>query len=209
MFIISWTGLALLPSSAPTWSWTLASGGGVAAWQTVRPDARPPENAPSVTSSGETPAERPAEPKVAAQRQPTDVERLQGVWNVVLLERDGEPVPLTEKASKHLVFVKDDKVMTHFLRVQEGPGYVTATVRLDTTTNPKTIEVLHGGGRLWEGIYLLEEDTMKVCIVPIGHKRPTTFATAANEPPMLVILKRDGSMVWDMAKWQKAVEEHS
>ena len=49
---------------------------------------------------------------------------------------------------KRLVFVEDDKVMTHVLRIQDGHNYVTATVRLDTTTNPKTIEVLQGGGRL-------------------------------------------------------------
>jgi hypothetical protein len=107
------------------------------------------------------------------------------------------------------VFVKDDKVMTHFLRAPEGDGYVTATVRLDPTTNPKTIEVLHGSGRLWEGIYLLDDDTMKVCVVPVGHQRPTSFTTAANAPPMLVIFKRDASVVWDMAKWQKAVAKQS
>jgi RNA polymerase sigma-70 factor (ECF subfamily) len=185
----------------------IGAGSGLAAWQAARP-TEPPDSPSSATLSEEKPVATQVETKIA-QHELTEVERLQGVWNVVLLERDGEIVPLSEKAGKHLVFVQDDKVMTHVLRVQEGRNYVTATVRLDTTTNPKTIEVLHGGGLLWEGIYLLEEDTMKVCVVPTGHKRPTTFTTAANSPPMLVILKRDGSIVWDMAKWQKAVEEQS
>lgn len=179
----------------------VGAGGGLAAWQAHHKVSQPqPINPVSQISPA------PAKP---AAHEPTDFDRLQGVWDVVLVERDGEPMPLTEKAGKRLVFVQDDKVMTHVLRVQDGHNYVTATVRLDTSTNPKTIEVLHGGGRLWEGIYLLDEDTMKVCVVPSGHQRPTTFSTAANSPPMLLILKRDGSIVWDKAKWQKAVEEPS
>jgi uncharacterized protein (TIGR03067 family) len=191
----------------------LGAGAGVAAWP-AHPAApveetavAPGEAAPVEAKADEKPPEAPAEAPVA-HRELTDADRLQGVWSVVLLERDGRAAPLPEEAGKHLVFVKDDKVMTHVLRTQEGPGYVTATVRLDTTTNPKTIEVLHGGGLLWEGIYRLDEDTMKVCVVPAGHQRPTAFATAANAPPVLVVLKRDG-VVWDIEKWQRALAQKS
>ena len=180
-------------------------GSGVAAWQMNRADV----GQTFALAHNAAPAPNTADPAPSARPELTDEERLQGVWNVLWLEQDGAAVPVTEKTGKHLVFVKDDQVMTHFLRVQEGHGYVTVTVRLNTTTTPKTIEVLHGGGRLWEGIYVLEEDTMKVCVVPFGYKRPTTFVTAANEAPVLVILKRDNSIVWDKAKWQKAVEEQS
>jgi RNA polymerase sigma-70 factor (ECF subfamily) len=180
-------------------------GAGLAGLQATRP--APAQLAMVQT---ETPGEEQEQPAVqiqVARHEPTDQERLQGVWSVVLLERDGEATPF-EKAGKYLVFVQDDKVMTHVFRRDEGRGYVTATVRLDTTSNPKTIEVLHGGGLLWEGIYLLDEDTMKVCVVPAGHKRPTRFSTAANAPPMLVVLKRDG-VAWDVAKWQKALASRS
>jgi RNA polymerase sigma-70 factor (ECF subfamily) len=193
----------------------LGVGAGVAAWRTMPPapvaqataEVRS-EAAPAEPPRDEKPEERPQEAPVA-HREQTDADRLQGVWSVVLLERDGRPTPLSEEAGKHLVFVKDDKVMTHVLRAQEGRGYVTATVRLDTTTNPKTIEVLHGGGLLWEGIYRLDEDTMKLCVVPAGYRRPTMFATAADAPPVLVILKRDGGVVWDIEKWQRALAQKS
>ena len=184
-------------------------GSGVAAWQMKRFDpVPPPQLAQAVPSAQQSPAELPDANKVVLH-EATDEERLQGVWNAVQLERDGAAMPLTEKVGLHLVFVKDDKVMTHVLRAPTGDGYVTATVRLDATTNPKTIEVLHGNGRLWEGIYLLEDDTMTVCVVPVGHQRPTSFTTTANSPPMLVVFKRDASVVWDMAKWQKAVAKQS
>jgi len=96
-------------------------------------------------------------------------------------------------------------VMTHVCALRLATA--TSQRRCASTQRriPKTIEVLHGNGRLWEGIYLLEDDTMTVCIVPVGHQRPTSFTTTANAPPMLVVFKRDASVVWDMAKWQKAV----
>jgi RNA polymerase sigma-70 factor (ECF subfamily) len=187
----------------------LAVGAGFVPWRAafpgpeavaVAPDQAPPPHAQRAGDAAEAPV---------AHHEPTDAERIQGVWSVVLLERDGQAATLPANVGEHLVFVQDDKVMTYVLRADKGRGYVTATVRLDATTEPKTITVLHGGGLLWEGIYLLDEDTMTVCLVPAGHERPRTFATAADQPPVLVVLKRDGSVVWDLEKWQKALAQKS
>ena len=49
------------------------------------------------------------------------------------------------------------------------------------------------GGKdvVFQGIYALDGDDLKICFAPPGEKRPTEFVTQGGSSEQLVVLKRD------------------
>ena len=63
------------------------------------------------------------------------------------------------------------------------------TYKLDTTTNPKTIDVVTELDTS-KGIYRLEGDSLKICGVSTGEDRPAEFTTKPGTKQVLFVLKR-------------------
>src|SRR5262245_28878345 len=115
-------------------------------------------------------------------------EKLAGTWKVTSAERDGQPDKVSLNA---LTTVKaDGKLHVKFADSTTGEG----TFKLDPTKKPKAIDyTLDYGpnkGKLHEGIYVLEGDTLKICRSDPGKPRPKEFATKTDSGQMLFVLTR-------------------
>jgi RNA polymerase sigma factor (sigma-70 family) len=113
----------------------------------------------------------------------TDLDRLQGIWSVVSIESGGKPSKL-DKA----VFMVDGKRacwQTSEYEIQGG-------LYLEPTSKPKSYD-LATTTRTIEGIYSVEDDTLRLCYdagTGIGSKRPSRFLTDGESRHVLVLLKR-------------------
>jgi RNA polymerase sigma-70 factor (ECF subfamily) len=120
----------------------------------------------------------------------SDHARLQGTWTVTTHEIEGD------RSNKHgykgstVVFDRDRMTIT-----KPGKGKEEATFRLDPATSPKAMDLTpqseKGQGKTLAGIYLLEGDTLKLCLPTLpGRKRPADFASTPGHLQVKV-LKRE------------------
>src|SRR5664280_2868223 len=121
-----------------------------------------------------------------------DLDRLQGTWNIVSLEMDGQKM----SRGGARIGVRGNR----FTTIAMGATY-EGSVGVHQTTAPKSFE-LHFDegpekGNTSFGIYELDGDTWKICLTTRGSERPKEFAappgtgialetvqraTAADEP---------------------------
>src|SRR5262249_5468544 len=68
------------------------------------------------------------------------------------------------------------------------------TIKLDPKKKPAAIDIVPGKGpnkgKVSEGIYAFEGDTLKICTAAPGQKRPTEFKSDRGSRAGLLILKR-------------------
>lgn len=121
---------------------------------------------------------------------PTDLEKLQGTWNVTSLESDGQKMPATVFNGARIV-IEGDK----FASLGMGATYEGA-VKLDPATKPKAFDLLftagHAKGHRNLGIYKLDGDTWTICLATRGNQRPGKFATRPGTGFALETLERGG-----------------
>jgi uncharacterized protein (TIGR03067 family) len=121
---------------------------------------------------------------------PTDLDKLQGTWNVTSLETDGQKMPATAFKGAKIV-IEGDK----FASLGMGATYEGA-VKLDPATKPKAFDLLftagHAKGHRNLGIYKLAGNRWTVCLATRGNKRPGKFATEPGKGFALETLERGG-----------------
>jgi uncharacterized protein (TIGR03067 family) len=119
---------------------------------------------------------------------PTDLDKLQGTWNVTSLETDGQKMPATAFKEARIV-IEGNK----FASLGMGATYEGA-VQLDPASKPKAFDLLftagHAKGHRNLGIYKLGGDTWTICLATRGNKRPGKFATAPGTGFALETLER-------------------
>jgi uncharacterized protein (TIGR03067 family) len=113
-----------------------------------------------------------------------DLASLQGEWQCMLVESDGQRLSGTEcKAIK--LTVKGNKARTlHGAKISKE-----ATVKLTPSENPRAMDMSAIEGKLL-GIYSIEKDILRICIGAPGEKRPTEFK--GREKTALFLFKRTG-----------------
>src|SRR5690348_8365677 len=98
----------------------------------------------------------------------TDLEVLQGAWDIVTLEIDGKPMPV---GSARLV-LRGDRFTTSGM----GAEY-EGTIAVDTKKKPKALDMtfLTGPekGNKNLGIFEVKGDTWRLCLDMTGKSRPT------------------------------------
>jgi uncharacterized protein (TIGR03067 family) len=120
-----------------------------------------------------------------------ELEKMQGTWQVVGVEANGEKAPKerVEKANLRLT-IKGNKYVYKAGDKDVGEG----SFEIDVAKNPKTIDVSgttkDGKVEKTIGIYELKGDTMRVCFVPAGEERPKEFATKADSKAAILEYKR-------------------
>src|SRR5207249_767102 len=109
---------------------------------------------------------------------PTDLDKLQGTWNVISLETDGQRMPPAVFNGARIV-IKG----TIFKSIGMGARY-EGSVELDSSTEPKAFDLLftagHARGHRNLGIYKLDADEWTICLATRGNERPRKFATSAG-----------------------------
>jgi len=119
-----------------------------------------------------------------------DRQRIQGTWQIIALEVDGNQAS-NEDIEKLTVVNGSDG--TWSLR-SEGKEVSKGTSEFDPTRQPKTIDFEptdgDGKGELYLGIYELGDKTRKLCFAPAGKDRPTEFVSKAGSEHILVMFAR-------------------
>ena len=118
----------------------------------------------------------------------TDLEKLQGNWNVTSLESDGRRMDGASFAGAKIAIAGK-----RFTTVGMGETY-EGEVRLHPGTRPKAFDLLFTAGPLKGnrnlGIYQLNGDSWTICLDTHGSKRPAKFATAGAPGVVLETLER-------------------
>jgi uncharacterized protein (TIGR03067 family) len=122
----------------------------------------------------------------AAEAPTVDQGKLQGTWQVVSQEADGEQGP--DEIARRLRYVfQGDRLLIE----PAEPGIGAMSYQLDPTKEPRAIDLTFAegpqDGKSLFGIYLLAGDDLKICL---GQKRPTTFATEPGSGLALIVLRR-------------------
>jgi uncharacterized protein (TIGR03067 family) len=117
-------------------------------------------------------------------------ERFQGTWRLVKFDlAEGRSLPGEVLAKSRFTFQGDRLTVT-----EDGKLVDEATFTLDPTRTPKTIDVTAGRGpnkgKVSQGIYAFEGDTLKLCSAAPGQKRPTEFKTDRASRTALLVLRR-------------------
>ena len=116
-----------------------------------------------------------------------DMDALQGNWQVVSMERDGEAVNIAKDAAR---VIKADK---YALTLRPGLT-IEGAYKIDPGAKPKTMETTASNGPYKDkellGIYELDGNTLRICYAPPGKDRPTEFTTKAGSGWILTVHKR-------------------
>ena len=124
----------------------------------------------------------------ALNAQDGDLKKLQGTWNVVSLEVEGQAMPASALGAARIVVQGD-----HFTTSGMGAKY-EGTLELDASATPRTFNLNFTSGPEAEnrslGIYELDGDDWRMCLTMRGAVRPKTFAAPAGSGLALQVLKR-------------------
>ncbi|MFZ1936755.1 MAG: TIGR03067 domain-containing protein [Thermoguttaceae bacterium] len=157
---------------------------GVVPWRLV---AAEPKEGEKVSSSA---AENSAEGQVGPTlKSANDAKNLQGTWQAVYLEANGEKSPADQMKELKIVF-KGDEV---FAVQPEGEGQ-KCKFKLGTSKTLNTIDLIPlDKGKAGTGIYSLKNGRLRLCVHLFGKdttQRPTEFKTRAGDGVGFAILER-------------------
>jgi uncharacterized protein (TIGR03067 family) len=114
-----------------------------------------------------------------------ELSALQGTWKLVSLETDGELREFPEKPLRWVI--KGNKILY--------AGAPLAVLRIDPATTPRSMDLgFLKPKRTREGIYVVEGDTLKVCVnrqTEGVKERPLDFATKGKPDWRLLVFQRD------------------
>ena len=130
-------------------------------------------------------AEEPA-PRQAAR---DDLKKLQGTWECVAMEREGDQVPPESFKGSTAVY-EDDRVTLY----REGEVFRRGIVTLDPSKSPKKINTWDLTGPYADdtvpGIYEVDGDTLKLCFSRPKVARPVEFTTKKEPGFLYCVYKR-------------------
>ena len=120
--------------------------------------------------------------------QDGELKRLQGTWNVVSLEVEGQTMPASALNGARIVIQGD-----HFTTSGMGASF-EGTIELDASTTPKTFNLSFTlgpeKGNRSLGIYELDGDDWRICLTTRGEVRPKTFAAPPDSGIAVEVFKR-------------------
>ena len=130
-------------------------------------------------------AEEPA-PRQAAR---DDLKKLQGTWECVAMEREGDEIPSRDFKGSTAVY-EDDRVTLY----RDGEFFRRGIVTLDPSKSPKRINTWDLGGPYADdtvpGIYEVEGDTLRICFSRPKVARPAEFTTKKEPGFLYCVYKR-------------------
>jgi uncharacterized protein (TIGR03067 family) len=126
-----------------------------------------------------------APPIVEQPDSALDLQRLQGIWQVIAIEGDGRVLPKEQFPFTRLI-IEDDRIL------HESPfHHQDVTFQIHPEQHPKAID-MQGRGyhtETYKAIYALQGDTLTICR-PDDDERPTEFASRPGSRILLYTAKR-------------------
>ena len=129
---------------------------------------------------------------LADDKSASDAKDLQGVWQAVDLEANGEKLP-ADQVKELKIVIKGDEIFVVRPKGEEPRN----KFKLDSSKTPKAIDLapLDGEdkGKVHAGIYALKNGRLTLCINIFGKDpalRPTEFKTKASDGLGLATLER-------------------
>ena len=114
---------------------------------------------------------------------------LRGAWTAVSAERNGAPA---DDIKGHQLTLTGDR----FTIRSKGKLRYQGTFRVDPSKSPATIDFTNtrgeATGKVWQGIYLLDGDSLKICdnADDVSKGRPAAFAAEPGSGRVLVVFRR-------------------
>ena len=119
----------------------------------------------------------------------TDLDKLQGVWQLVSLVEKGKEIPAAETDVLEVTIAKDKFSMS-----EKGKVAVEYTIKLDPTKTPKAIDFTHEGGenkgKTEPGIYTFEKGQLRLILDEDRKGRPTVFEGKETASYSVMVLKK-------------------
>jgi uncharacterized protein (TIGR03067 family) len=119
-----------------------------------------------------------------------DLDKFQGSWTLISLERDGKKMP-PEEARKIKLTILGNK----FVLRKDGMDVSEGSFSLDPSGKPKKVdETITAGpnkGKILMAIYEIDDTHHTVCFARAGGKRPTEFSSRPGTGQILQVWKRD------------------
>jgi uncharacterized protein (TIGR03067 family) len=116
-------------------------------------------------------------------------ETLQGTWTLIAGEANGEPLSEEQLEGGKLVIDGNQYSVT-----LNDVGTVTGVQVVDTTLDPKTIDIVDASGphegQTCLGIYEVEGDLFRVAFASPGKPRPANFAAACESGSWIHVWQR-------------------
>lgn len=111
---------------------------------------------------------------------------LQGRWVVTGGEHGGKPMDSIKGGVMSVVGEAFE------IRTASG-NILKGTLRLDASTPPFKMDLVHADGEVWEAVYETTADTFRLNYVEKGGKdpRPTSFTTSEKTEESIVTLRRE------------------
>jgi uncharacterized protein (TIGR03067 family) len=121
-----------------------------------------------------------------------ELDKFKGTWKITSFEANGEkPLSDDQMSGVTTTIDADGKVKVDF----NGMTVIGATIKIDPTKTPKTIDFTFTEGDLQGqsalGIYELTDDTYKYCRAAPGKPRPTEFSAKEGSNQTLAVYKRE------------------
>ncbi len=115
---------------------------------------------------------------------PESLVPLQGTWIVSNGEQAGKPIEALQGAK--LTFGEDS------FELQTAAGEFRGKIRIRTDVSPKQVDFLLTSGRVWRGIFVVTAKLLRVNYVDVAAatERPKLFATSADAPGTLLVMRR-------------------
>ena len=133
--------------------------------------------------------------QVAAADKGTDLDKLQGKWEVAELVEDGKVIPrsaIEEWLPSGGKFQIEENAVV-FVSPHDGKKHVRLFA-LDQTQNPKGIELQTKSRKDAVGIYRIDGEQVVLCLIdPLDGERPTEFHSKAGSNCILMTLQRPGA----------------
>lgn len=138
----------------------------------------------------------------------SDMQKLQGEWQAVEVERSGEKASAERSKQYSMIFKGKEIVFT--TNVDQGK----VEFKIDPGKSPKQIDItaLDGPleGKTFAGIYSLDKDTLKIClpdgVVKAPDQRPNEFKTTEGSGRVLLKLRRKTAVGQDDNKYADALQ---
>jgi uncharacterized protein (TIGR03067 family) len=115
-----------------------------------------------------------------------DLAKLQGTWKVQSAQKGGKDVAADDLVFNELTF--DGVKMT---MIKDGKPTKDATIKIDPSKKPATVDVLDGDKIVKRGLYDFDGETLKLAVTSKGDDRPTELASKPDSDVTVLVLKRE------------------